>query len=303
MIPVLGIGDADENSIGAEFMTRIATGRLEGALTRHWLLLAANGLVFVLFGLQCFNVQAELVFRSLEQVNGQAHWSAVKKYTVPADVGPLRRGRGGAGTDVDEVRVFLSGEITRQDLDGAAVMAAMLKSGQQRLAGNTIWFASPGGDIDVGMELGRLLRKLEIYTSIDKSDRCMSACVFAFMGGERRSVAGQLGIHRPYFPFTQYSADRPAKYRHLEKTLREFIEELDFPASLYEAVMLVPPQSMQIVSAADLKRFYLDGISPMSEDKVDAAEARRLSLTMSEYLQHKAQTPGLSFTTVASSGQ
>ncbi len=66
---------------------------------------------------------------------------------------------------------------------------------------------------------------------------------------------------------------------------------MDFPDSLYEAVMLVPPESMQILSTVELKKYYLDGISPSSEDRADAAAARRLKLTMVEYLQRKAQAP------------
>ncbi len=73
--------------------------------------------------------------------------------------------------------------------------------------------------------------------------------------------------------------------------MRDFIEELDFPASLYESVMLVPPESMRIVSVADLNRYYLDGISPLSEDKLDAAEAKRLDISMAEYLKRKPKTP------------
>jgi hypothetical protein len=73
--------------------------------------------------------------------------------------------------------------------------------------------------------------------------------------------------------------------------LKAYIEEMDFPDSLYEAVMLVPPESMQILTAGDLKRFYLEGISPSTEDMVDAAAARRLNLSMFEYLQRKAKAP------------
>lgn len=262
-----------------------------GAPLHRRIHLAAGLLLLLVFALHSARVHAELVFRSLEQVNGQPQWSGIKKYSNPADIAPVKRSTGRAVSNADEVRVFLSGEITRQDLDGAIVMAALIKSGQHNMVGNTLWLSGPGGDIDVGMELGRMLRKLGIYTFVDKNERCASACVFAFMGGERRSVAGQIGIHRPYFPFTQDSPDRPARFRHLQRTLRDFIEELDFPASFYEAVMAVPPQSLHIVSGPDLKRFYLDGISPMSEDKVDAAEARRLDLSMAEYLKRKAKTP------------
>jgi hypothetical protein len=240
--------------------------------------------------LQCSDARAELLFRSAEQVNGQPGWSSVRKYSNPSDTAYARVSANG----VDEVRVFLSGQITRADVDSVAVLESLVRSGRQKIAGNAVWFASNGGDIDAGMELGRRLRKLGVFTVIGKNDQCLSACVFAFMGGERRSVAGRLGIHRPYFPFTE-AADRLAKFRYLETALKAFVAELDFPDSLYEAVMLVPPESMQIVAPADLKRFYLEGISPSTEDRIDAAAARRRNLSMFEYLKHKATAPACAF--------
>lgn len=266
---------------------------------RHWLRTMAALLVFVGIAAQSFSVHAELVFRSLQQVNGQTTWSGVKKYSNSADISYPQNGADRLLAPADEVRVYLSGEITLKDLDSALVMERLLKNGQQKLVDNMVWLGSGGGDIDAGMDLGRLLRKLGIFTFVDKNDRCMSACVFAFMGGERRSVAGQLGIHRPYFPYTQDLPDRAARFRHLAKTIKDFVDEMDFPASLYEAVMLVPPESMQVVSAADLKRFYLEGISPSSEDKVDAAAARRLDLTMADYLKRKARTPACTVIDIA----
>ena len=258
---------------------------------RHWSRNMAALLVFIGLAAQGIGVHAELVFRSLQQANGQSIWSGIKKYNNASDTSYAQISADRLVTPVDEVRVYLAGEITRKDLDSALVMERLLKNGQQKLFDNMVWLNSGGGDIDVGMDLGRLLRKLGIFTFVDKNDRCLSACVFAFMGGERRSVAGQLGIHRPYFPYTQDLPDRAVRFRYMAKTVKDFVDEMDFPSSLYEAVMLVPPESVQVVSTADLKRFYLEGISPSSEDKVDAAAARRLDLPMLDYLKRKARTP------------
>jgi hypothetical protein len=252
---------------------------------------AAAALLLAL-GLQCFPLRAELFFRSLEQVNGQQRWSPVRNYGNPTDTAFARAPASGATVAAQEVRVFLSGQITPQDLDSAGVMASLVRSGRQRIAGNSVRLASNGGDIDAAMGLGRLLRKLGVFTHVGKDDQCLSACVFAFMGGERRIVSGRLGIHRPFLPFTQDTPDRQDRFRHLQKTLRGYIEEMDFPASLFEAVMVVPPESMHMLAPADLKKFYLEGISPSSEDGADAASARRLGITMHQYLQIKAKEPG-----------
>ncbi len=257
---------------------------------RHY----SGTVLLLVLALQCFGARAELLFRSVEQINGLQSWSPIRKYSNPSDIA-YPRAFFGAPAPAEEVRVFLTGAITRADVDSAEVMVRLLQSGKQKIAGNTVWLASGGGDIDSGMDLGRLLRKWGIFTFVAKNDECFSACVFAFMGGERRSVAGRLGIHRPHFSYTQDSPDRQSRFRHLQKVLKGYVEEMDFPASLYEAVMLVPPESMQVLAPADLKRFYLEGISPSSEDIADAASARRLNLPMIEYLQLKAKAPACPF--------
>ena len=230
----------------------------------------------------CFGARAELLFHGPDKVTRQ--------YSNPADVSyPL------SGTGPQEVRAFFSGDITPADVASARVMIGLIKGGKQKLAGNTVWLAGDGGDLESSMRLGRMLREQGIYTAIGKNDRCMSACVFAFMGGERRAVEGRLGVHRPYFPIAQDFPDRAQRFRNLQKSLRAYIEEMDFPDSLYETIMAVPPEAMHIIPPAELKRFYLVGISPSSEDLADAAGARRLGITMHEYLQLKAKS-------VASSG-
>lgn len=252
---------------------------------------AAALLLFVLT-LQSLDLHAELLFRSATQVGGQRHWSALKKYSDASDTGYLRGEPDGTPAAPEEVQVFLQGYITSSDVYGAKVMDSLLKKGRQRIAGGTISFASSGGEVDAAMELGRILRTLGVTAVVAKGDQCLSSCVFAFMGGDRRTVAGQVGIHRPYFASTREVPDRRLHYRQLQKKLQEFIEELDFPPSLYEAVMAVPPQLVSILTVSDLKRFYLEGTSPSIEDEADAASARGLGITLVEYLQRKAAGSG-----------
>jgi hypothetical protein len=262
----------------------------------------ARIVVLLVLALECASLRAELLFRTLEKVDGQQRWSAARNYSNPSDMPYARYAARGATVPAEEVRVFVSGNITRADKIGAEVMADLIATGRHKLSGNSVWFASDGGDIDAAMDIGRLMRRLGVFAIIDKNDQCMSACVFAFMGGERRSVAGRLGIHRPFFPHTQNLPDRQARFRYLQKVLKDYVEEMDFPSSLYEAVMLVPPESLKILAAAELKNFYLDGISPSSEDFADAAAARHLNLSMAEYLKRKANAPACNAFVAATGG-
>ena len=250
--------------------------------------IAATALLFALV-LQGFDLRAELLFRSAEQLDGRQHWSAPRKYAVPADTVYPRTLADGTQVSSEEVQVFLQGYIAQEDVYSAKVMESLVKRGRQRIAGNSVSLAGSGGDVDAAMELGRVLRKLGVSTLVEHGDQCLSSCVFAFMGGDRRTVAGRIGIHRPYFSSTRKVPDRRAYYRQLQKKLQQYIEELDFPPSLYEAVMAAPPESISILTAADLKRFYLQGMSPSTEDEVDAAAAGNLGISVAEYLRQKAQ--------------
>jgi hypothetical protein len=238
--------------------------------------------------LQCVEPRAELLFRSAEQINGEQRWSALKNYADPSDTAYLRAPADGAPVQPEEVQVFLHNDITAADVYGAKVMENLVKMGRQKIAGNVVSFASKGGEVDAAMELGRVLRKLGVSTLVAEGDQCLSSCVFAFMGGDRRAVEGRLGIHRPYFSSAREAPDRRSHYRQLQKKLQAYIEELDFPPSLYEAVMAVPPQSVTVLTAAELKKFYLEGMSPSAEDEAYAASARALGISVAEYLQQKA---------------
>jgi hypothetical protein len=249
----------------------------------------ATTLLLFALTLLCFDLRAEMLFRSAERQGGQLHWSALKNYANSADTAYPRARADGTEVSAEEVQVSIHGFITSEDVYGAKVLETLLKKGRQKIAGNIVSFASNGGEVDAAMELARLLRKLGVTTVVAEGDQCLSSCVFAFMGGDRRTVAGRIGIHRPYFTSTREVPDRRLHYRQLQKKLQEFIDELDFPTSLYEAVMAVPPESVSLLAPADLKRFFLEGMSPSTEDEVDAASARERGLTVVEYLQQKAQ--------------
>jgi hypothetical protein len=250
--------------------------------------IAATVLLFALV-LQCFEPRADMLFRSAVQINGERHWSALKNYADRPDTAYLRAVADGTEAAAEEVQVFLHGNITPTDVYGAKLMEHLLKKATQKIAGNVVSFASNGGEVDAAMEVGRILRKLGVSTVVAQADQCLSSCVFAFMGGDRRTAAGRIGIHRTYSSSARKVPVRRVLYRQLQKRLQEYIEELDFPPSLYEAMMAVPPQSVNILASSDLKKFYLEGMSPSIEDEADAASARGLGISVAEYLQQKTQ--------------
>ncbi len=60
-----------------------------------------------------------------------------------------------------------------------------------------VWFDSPGGLVDEGLEIGRKIRSLGLATRIPKNAKCASICAFAFLGGVIRYIepGGRFGLH------------------------------------------------------------------------------------------------------------
>ena len=249
----------------------------------------AAALLFIALLAHCLELRAELLFRTAQPVDGQQRWSELRKYHAASHAYASPVLGEDAGAVAQEVQVIVSGFITAEDVTGAKVMQDLVKSGRQKIAGNLVSFSSSGGEFDAALELGRLLRTLGVSTMVGRDDQCLSSCVFAFMGGDRRIAAGRIGIHRPYFSSTRYVLDRRSQYRQLQLKLREYIEELDFPPSLYEEVMAVSSETIRVLSAADLKRYYLEGMSPSAQEEADAESARHLGIPILEFLQRKAR--------------
>ncbi len=185
------------------------------------------------------------------------------------------------------VAILINGQISKAD---ATKLAAFFANKQLELEENRLWLDSPGGDMDAAMDMGRILDRNTVAAFVDKNSSCLSACVLVAMGAESRVIGGKVGIHRPYSlePSDDY-ARVEASYRKLQKRVRQYVADLDFPAQLYDEMMAVPPEDVKLLSAAELKKYYLEGRTPAKEDSVDSAYAKHYGITKQEWLQRKVR--------------
>jgi hypothetical protein len=68
--------------------------------------------------------------------------------------------------------------------------------GEQQLPEHLVFLTSDGGFAKDGIALGKYLREIRAVTVAD--GMCSSACAFAYLGGIRRDLEGQLLFHMPY---------------------------------------------------------------------------------------------------------
>jgi hypothetical protein len=136
---------------------------------------------------------------------------------------------------------------------------------------------SPGGRVVASMRLGAALRKLRaavIVARFDAGDgldfpsagRCMSACVYALMGGARRVVppASQLGIHRMSSQdsggalgrlFTHASPSYASD--DMVAALAGYAAQMGVSPTVIRVAERIPPEEIHIVSSAEQRRWRL----------------------------------------------
>ncbi len=105
----------------------------------------------------------------------------------------------------DQPAIFADGDFTAET--PAAFRAFLARSGQPT-RDRTVYFNSLGGDLSAGMEVGRIVRRMELNTGVARNSRdptqanlidldfnsrvypghCVSACSLAFLGGVKREV-------------------------------------------------------------------------------------------------------------------
>lgn len=113
---------------------------------------------------------------------------------------------------------------------------------------------SPGGNMEAGMDVGRVIRDRRLSTYIEPGQTCASACVLAFLGGAVREVhaKGRVGVHMA-------SAIRNQKYIDgLKKILAVRDYDLD---TKVRAIMLLNEQGAAVAAGALAIYFSEMGIS------------------------------------------
>lgn len=164
-----------------------------------------------------------------------------------------------------------------------------------RLAGNKrtpfFWLNSEGGDIEAAIAVGRQLRRMGASTLMWDESQCLSSCVFVLVGATRRTLAGTIGIHRPYAVRTDQRAyDVVQKdQRRIAKLAKEYLEEMNVSPLLYDAMVRIPPEKLRLLSRTDLEQYGITEVDAVEQEVADASEARKYSLSKAEYLRRKGQ--------------
>nr|MEC9419782.1 hypothetical protein [Pseudomonadota bacterium] len=177
------------------------------------------------------------------------------------------------GNNAASCYVRAEGQITAET---PALFSSYLKN--EHSDGNKVLLHSPGGSLIAGLELGELIRARGMETEIGiwKSEGtfgdtvdggyCMSACSYAFLGGEVRRIpdGNRLGFHQFYLsgeragqvPSSQVDQALMSA-QELSSRIVRYLLEMGIDARIFVLGTGAKPDDMFVPDAAQLEEFAL----------------------------------------------
>jgi hypothetical protein len=169
---------------------------------------------------------------------------------------------------------FLNGQISKGDYDK---VVAFLRAHHPFIANFSL--ASPGGDVDEALKIGRIFRRYLFTTWAPSSAHlgadgseihddapalsfgsrdlcrgpdciCASACALIWMGGVGR--IGTVGLHRPRIDDPMFrglpAADASTAYRRVLESISAYLNEVEVPQSVIESMVATSSNDIHWVS-------------------------------------------------------
>jgi len=155
----------------------------------------------------------------------------------------------------------LHGEIVKGDYQKLKSMYLKLN------LGTILYLDSPGGALSEAMQMGQLIRLLQVQTIVEKNKICASACFFIFLGGAGRLAAGAisgqpiplglfagyLGLHRPFLAAPSGASESLERQTSAMKHVRIYLEGFLVSNRLIDLMMSRPSNDIYWLSDDDLE--------------------------------------------------
>jgi hypothetical protein len=155
-------------------------------------------------------------------------------------------------TDGGITYIVVSGEFTYED--NLAQFTSIVRS--YNVSGVT--FHSPGGNITKAMEMGRLIRSLNLATVQPRAIECASSCTLAFMGGVMRfAEPGSLGVHKSSFSEGTAIDTQTAvsAIQQITADVMTFMLEMGVDPALLQVALQYESDDIRYLSKSEMERF------------------------------------------------
>lgn len=155
-------------------------------------------------------------------------------------------------TDGGITYVVVSGEFAHDD--NLSQFTSIVRS--YNVSGVT--FHSPGGNMVKAMEIGRLIRSLNLSTVQPRAIDCASSCTLAFMGGVMRfAEPGSLGVHKSSFSEGAAIDTQTAvsAIQQMTADVMTYMLEMGVDPSLLQVALQYESDDIRYLSKSEMERY------------------------------------------------
>jgi hypothetical protein len=188
-----------------------------------------------------------------------------------------------AGLEAAEIRPARS--LSDDPLPGITIEGVIAPGDYQKLADlaaggegvQTVWLASPGGNLKEALRMGSLIRRLGLAVSVPFSkaeplvslkdpgnNTCASSCFLLYAAGVMRQGL-VLGLHRPSLPAEEYFSlgldGAVAAHRVIEEAVTGYLDAMGVPSKYASLMLYSNTRDTVWLSVEDIQN-DLDGVIP-----------------------------------------
>lgn len=190
--------------------------------------------------------------------------------------------------DVHRSKVIrISGPISAQALTKLSLALNGFDNADPLPAGLIVLLNSPGGDGEVAMQMGRLLRKHHAHIFVTK--QCDSACVFLLMGGVMRAASpGTLGVHAGRLTVmtrdgnivkevdANRSLDHSFQLASYNRDTRLYLQEMGIDHRILDVMLAHRTPQVYQLSTEEMRQYQLTGFdNAYLNQRVQTLEAQQ----------------------------
>jgi hypothetical protein len=128
--------------------------------------------------------------------------------------------------------------------------------------------SSSGGHVEEAIRAGDSMAEQRWAVWVREGSYCHSSCVLILAGGDTRSIAGDVGIHRLFRDQSKATsrAELSAELKDVSSQVRDYLVRNGADARIADLMMTVANRRLRLLSESELREYGLSGSNAVQDD-------------------------------------
>lgn len=127
---------------------------------------------------------------------------------------------------------------------------------------------STGGHVEEAIRAGDSMAETRWAIWVREDSQCHSSCVLILAGGDMRSIAGKVGVHRLFRDQSKATsrAELSAELRDVSQQVRDYLARNGADTRIADLMMTVANRRLRLLSESELREYGLSGSNAVQDD-------------------------------------